>query len=504
MPKYKLKKRLLLDALLIDLPGPRSHERKRLGNFWLNCRRCPFTLQVNSLDASRVRNDDAGSRAPIHCNATSVQRVTLANGERLTTNSLLVGEFNVLPVPSFAFEGKRRFAFAQNSKLPRSTCSRYHPYQKPFLLRISMTITLLLAAFHYATYRLCVIRRSKNSDLDRHWRLLINTKIEIVLDTAGSGACHHEQVLPAQPQVCIFLNYLHMSHRWRMGAPFVSPLRHKRFFGMQDPVRVFVSSKRKSEYGGVVFRAGSGFLEIRMVFTEGHMCSCHCQMRWGAAKQLFRLWPVKHNTAATTILVWKRTAVDASVSSRRQNLVISLGDVSPETPLTMVTSGIFDPISTRSENTVSNTSAFVATYAPNTRVGVLMLLGAISPRLRTASFKSNKVECGGRMSSVSSQRRLSSGSEWVNRKSNRTTNDRRQRGLFPVCFGAQVRIIFQRKTPEEANGLLRWLHAFSGIRSHRRSSPYTQGTACEEFRRPMADLGQGENGVYQSLKLIAQ
>jgi len=67
--------------------------------------------------------------------------VRLPNGEELTTNCLVVGEFDVLAVSLFAFERKWNFAFARNEDLPRSTWAKYTPVQRQFLLKSSMAIT---------------------------------------------------------------------------------------------------------------------------------------------------------------------------------------------------------------------------------------------------------------------------------------------------------------------------------------------------------------------------
>ena len=148
--EYKLKKLVLQDPRLSDVTRPRSHDRKSKGDFRFTYRHQSFTLEVKSLDAPKVRKDDSGFRGTFQCNASDAREVTLPNGERLTTNCLVVGEFDVLAVSLFAFERQWRFAFARNSDLPRSTWSKYTPAQREFLLKSSMTITWPLAAPYHA------------------------------------------------------------------------------------------------------------------------------------------------------------------------------------------------------------------------------------------------------------------------------------------------------------------------------------------------------------------
>jgi hypothetical protein len=144
--EYKLKKLFLQDTQLSDLIRPRSHDRKSKGDFRFTYRRHSFTLEVKSLDAPKVRKDDSGFRGTFQCNASDAREVLLPNGERLTTNCLVVGAFDVLAVSLFAFERTWRFAFARNADLPRSTWSKYTPSQRQYLLKSSMTITWPLAS----------------------------------------------------------------------------------------------------------------------------------------------------------------------------------------------------------------------------------------------------------------------------------------------------------------------------------------------------------------------
>jgi hypothetical protein len=143
--EYKLKKLYLQDARITELTRPRSHDRKSKGDFRFLYRGHSFTLEVKSLDVPKVRTEGAGFRGTFQCNASDSRPVRLPNGEKLTTNCLVVGEFDILAVSLFAFERKWHFAFARNDDLPRSTWVKYRPEQRQYLLKSSMTITWPLA-----------------------------------------------------------------------------------------------------------------------------------------------------------------------------------------------------------------------------------------------------------------------------------------------------------------------------------------------------------------------
>jgi hypothetical protein len=144
--EYKLKKLYLQDPRITNLMRPRSHDRKVKGDFRFQYGQRTFTLEVKSLDVPKVRVEGAGFRGTFQCNASDSRPVRLPNGDELTTNCRVVGEFDILAVALFAFDRKWNFAFAHNSDLPRSTWSKYTPTQRQFLLKSSMSITWPLEA----------------------------------------------------------------------------------------------------------------------------------------------------------------------------------------------------------------------------------------------------------------------------------------------------------------------------------------------------------------------
>lgn len=139
--EYKLKKVWLLRPELSNLIRPRSHDRRSKGDFRFAYRGREFTLEVKSLDVPKVRRKDDHFEGTFQCNASDAREVQLPNGDRLTTNCLVVGGFDVLAVSLFAFERRWVYAFARNADLPRSTWARYSECQRQYLLKSSMRIT---------------------------------------------------------------------------------------------------------------------------------------------------------------------------------------------------------------------------------------------------------------------------------------------------------------------------------------------------------------------------
>lgn len=143
--EYMLRKEWLLRPEISNLSRPRSHDRIQKCDFLFTYRGAEIKLEVKCLDSPKVRYVDGVYRGTFQCNASDTTPVSLPNGERLATNCLVVGGFDLLAVCLFAFENNWRFAFALNRDLPRSIAKKYTPTQQQYLLKSSMTITWPLA-----------------------------------------------------------------------------------------------------------------------------------------------------------------------------------------------------------------------------------------------------------------------------------------------------------------------------------------------------------------------
>jgi len=139
--EYKLKKMWLERGRIQGLVRPRAHDRKAKGDFRFNYRGQSVTVEVKCLDSPKVRFQDGVYRGTFQCNASDSREVRLPNGKRVTTNCLVVNEFDMLAVCLFAFGGQWRFAFALNSDLPRTTWRGYPRAVQRYLLKSGMKIS---------------------------------------------------------------------------------------------------------------------------------------------------------------------------------------------------------------------------------------------------------------------------------------------------------------------------------------------------------------------------
>lgn len=139
--EYKLKKMWLQRREVANLTRPRAHDRKAKGDFRFEYRGQAVTLEVKCLDTPKVKLEEGVYSGTFQCNASDSRQVVLPNHQRVTTNCLVVGEFDLLGVCLFAFGNEWRFAFALNDDLPRTTWKGYTPAQQKYLLKSAMAIT---------------------------------------------------------------------------------------------------------------------------------------------------------------------------------------------------------------------------------------------------------------------------------------------------------------------------------------------------------------------------
>ncbi len=139
--EYKLKKMWLERREIEDLTRRRAHDRKAKGDFRFVYRGQSLTVEVKCLDTPKVKFTDGVYEGTFQCNASDSREVVLPNRRRVTTNCLVVGEFDLLAVCLFAFGNEWKFAFALNSDLPRTTWRGYTPGVQRYLLKSSMSIS---------------------------------------------------------------------------------------------------------------------------------------------------------------------------------------------------------------------------------------------------------------------------------------------------------------------------------------------------------------------------
>jgi hypothetical protein len=123
-----------------------DHNRKKKGDLVVTYKRHPFTIECKSLQTNSIQQEEGGQFVgKVQCDASDRRPVTFPDKTKLETTCLLRGEFDILAVNLFAFDGKWRFAFAKNKDLPRNTFKKYTPAQQalllPSLLPVSWPLT---------------------------------------------------------------------------------------------------------------------------------------------------------------------------------------------------------------------------------------------------------------------------------------------------------------------------------------------------------------------------
>jgi hypothetical protein len=142
--EYKLRKAWLEKPGIVGLVRPSSHDRTRKYDFGFEYKGRYIRVEVKCLDTPSVEHTNGVYTGTFQCNASDKREITLLNGEKVTTNCLAVGGFDVLAVALFAFDKTWRFAFARNGDLPRSPSEKYTEAQRKYLLKSSMDISLPL------------------------------------------------------------------------------------------------------------------------------------------------------------------------------------------------------------------------------------------------------------------------------------------------------------------------------------------------------------------------
>ena len=85
--------------------------------------------------------ETATYRGEVQCDASDKRQVTLPNGLKVSTTSLIVGEFDILAAGLFAFRGKWDFGFCLNSDLPRTSSAIYPENAHPYLLKTAVPVS---------------------------------------------------------------------------------------------------------------------------------------------------------------------------------------------------------------------------------------------------------------------------------------------------------------------------------------------------------------------------
>lgn len=111
-----------------------DHDRKKKGDRVVRYKGHDFIFESKSLQTGTIRRTDHGWTGKAQADASDRRAVALPDRSTVTTTCLLKGEFDILAVNVFAFDGIWRFVFAKNADLSTSSFRKYSKYQRQHLL----------------------------------------------------------------------------------------------------------------------------------------------------------------------------------------------------------------------------------------------------------------------------------------------------------------------------------------------------------------------------------
>ncbi len=118
-----------------------DHDRSKKHDRVVTYKGQAFSIEVKSLQSNSVRRDEDRWIGKAQVDGSDRRTVSFPDGSTLETTLLLRGQFDILAVNCFAFEGKWNFAFALNRDLPRSRFKQYSESQRAQLIASLVTVT---------------------------------------------------------------------------------------------------------------------------------------------------------------------------------------------------------------------------------------------------------------------------------------------------------------------------------------------------------------------------
>lgn len=129
---------------------PDDHNRKKKGDRVIIYKGDEFSIEVKSLQTNSIEQLDGKWYGKAQCDGSDRRIVKFADGSELNTTCLLAGEFDMLAINCFGFEGKWDFAFVRNTDLPRSNFRKYTEAQRKMLLASLVPVTWPPMPLNYA------------------------------------------------------------------------------------------------------------------------------------------------------------------------------------------------------------------------------------------------------------------------------------------------------------------------------------------------------------------
>jgi transcriptional regulator with XRE-family HTH domain len=122
-----------------------DHDRSNKHDLVIAYKGYDYSIEIKSLQTNTVKKDEKGNfTGKFQCDASDKRRIVLQSGEEITTTCLRFGDFDILAVNLFAFDGQWKFAFALNQDLPSSNYSKYPTEIQNSLIKSIIPISLPL------------------------------------------------------------------------------------------------------------------------------------------------------------------------------------------------------------------------------------------------------------------------------------------------------------------------------------------------------------------------
>ncbi|MDC9591290.1 hypothetical protein PSI23_18855 [Xenorhabdus sp. XENO-10] len=132
----------LEDDRVSEVSKDDDHDRNKKGDRNFLYKGKKFTVEVKSLQTAMCKkNEDGSYSGKAQVDGSDRRIVKFPDGSELNTTLLLKGEFDLLAVNCFAFDGSWKFAFAKNSELPTSRYKKYTEEQRKQLIASLVPVT---------------------------------------------------------------------------------------------------------------------------------------------------------------------------------------------------------------------------------------------------------------------------------------------------------------------------------------------------------------------------
>ena len=118
-----------------------DHNRRRKSDRVIVYRGEEFSVEVKSLQTNSIKLVGEAWSGRAQVDGSDRRTVVFPDGSELNTTLLLRGEFDILAINCFAFEGEWRFAFGLNRDLPKSNYRKYTQAQRDGLIASLVPVT---------------------------------------------------------------------------------------------------------------------------------------------------------------------------------------------------------------------------------------------------------------------------------------------------------------------------------------------------------------------------